>query len=141
MAEHISDRFKRVREDKNLSQEEMAHSLGIKQGSISKIENGTNKPSTTLIKLFCLIYNINEQWLMTGKGEIYATQNDQQPYRLIKTSHEDLVSKFENKELAEDINQRLLELESIDGSQLLVVKGVIEGLCLALRPDKKLGSA
>ncbi|TXF78823.1 helix-turn-helix domain-containing protein [Chryseobacterium sp.] len=37
--------IKKMREDKNISQEELAHELNISQGKLSKIENGRLKPS------------------------------------------------------------------------------------------------
>lgn len=68
MSSAIKDRFKEVRKMLNLNQEQFSKEIGISRSHISGIENGKDNPSTALIKLICMKYNINEEWLRDGIG-------------------------------------------------------------------------
>ena len=58
-----------------LTQAELADDLGIKESTVGSMErNGRNVTEQTL-KHFCLRYGINEEWLRTGYGKIFAEQN------------------------------------------------------------------
>lgn len=58
-----------------LTQAELASDLGIKESTVGSMErNGRNVTEQTL-KHFCLRYDINEEWLRTGGGKIFAEQN------------------------------------------------------------------
>ncbi|MCL2188265.1 MAG: helix-turn-helix domain-containing protein [Defluviitaleaceae bacterium] len=61
---NICERFKLVRKKAKLNQKTFAYELGISQAHVSGIENGKDKPSSTLIKLICLRFNISEDWLL-----------------------------------------------------------------------------
>lgn len=57
-----------------LTQAELADDLGIKESTVGSMErNGRNVTEQTL-KHFCLRYDINEEWLRTGYGKIFAEQ-------------------------------------------------------------------
>lgn len=66
----MNERFKLVREMHTLSQKEAADLIGISDAALSKIESGLNNPSNRTIKLFCREFNIREEWLRTGEGEM-----------------------------------------------------------------------
>lgn len=65
----IGERFKKIRKGLGFNQKDFAKELGISQTHISSVENGKDNPSTALIKLLCLKYNIDEEWLVEGKGD------------------------------------------------------------------------
>lgn len=64
----VGDRIKEVRKSLKLTQTQFAQELAISQTHISKIEKGTEHPSSTLVRLISVIYNIDESWLKTGAG-------------------------------------------------------------------------
>ena len=64
----MNERIKRIRKEAKLSQEEFGNKLGITKASISRIESGINNPSDQTIMLICREFNVNEEWLHTGKG-------------------------------------------------------------------------
>lgn len=52
------------------SLEKFAERIGITKGSLSLIENGKNQPSDQTIRSICREFNINEQWLREGIGDM-----------------------------------------------------------------------
>jgi repressor LexA len=69
--ETIGERIKMVRKDLKLSQEAFGEKVKVTKAYISHIENSTEFPSDMLIKLICLEYNLNDEWLRSGTGEKY----------------------------------------------------------------------
>lgn len=62
----MNNRIKQVRQALNLSQEEFGNHLSIGKASVSKIELGTNRPSSQTIELICSKFNVNPEWLKDG---------------------------------------------------------------------------
>ncbi|NMC75617.1 MAG: LexA family transcriptional regulator [Geobacteraceae bacterium] len=66
----IARRIKEIRLSRGLTQQAFAKKLGIVQGFLSDVERGKKHPSDTLLIALCHLYEINEEWLFTGAGEI-----------------------------------------------------------------------
>ncbi len=66
----MNDRIKMIRKDNGLSQQKFADKLGISRGNIAAYEVGKNLPSDAVISLICTKFDINEDWLRTGNGEM-----------------------------------------------------------------------
>ncbi|MBD3288333.1 helix-turn-helix domain-containing protein [candidate division KSB1 bacterium] len=88
MKKEIGVRFRNIREARNLSQAEMGNSLGIKYQHVSKYERGESVPTwENLIKMVEL-YNVNLNWLLTGRGKMFLTplgyveKEDSTPHRV-----------------------------------------------------------
>ncbi len=65
----MNHRIRELRKLLGLTQSEFADKIGLKQSSLSNIEkNGATEQS---IKSICSVYHVNEEWLLTGKGEIF----------------------------------------------------------------------
>lgn len=60
-----------VRKQFNLTQGEFAAKLGLTRNFISLIENGNRDPSDRTISDICREFNVSEQWLRTGEGEMH----------------------------------------------------------------------
>jgi len=56
-------------------QKAFADSLGVNQNYISRYEAGKIKPSFEFLKSVAEKENININWLLTGKGEMYLSEN------------------------------------------------------------------
>lgn len=64
------DRIKAVRLSEGLSQEKFGARIKISGASVSLLESGRNNASEQTRSLICTEFNVNEQWLRTGKGEM-----------------------------------------------------------------------
>lgn len=73
----IHERIKYLREKVlKLKQSEMSLKIGLKQGSLSDIERRKTKTVTDrIIKDISREFNISENWLRTGKGEMFITSD------------------------------------------------------------------
>jgi transcriptional regulator with XRE-family HTH domain len=67
----VKDRIKLLRKELELTQEKFSERLGIKRNTIAKYETGINEPTNAVISLICREFNVNEQWLRTGEGEMF----------------------------------------------------------------------
>ena len=68
---NIGDRIKKVRKDLDMTQAEFARRIGSVQNTITGYESGRRNPSAPVISLICKEFNVNEEWLRTGKGEMF----------------------------------------------------------------------
>ena len=68
----MKDRIKKIRKELDLTQQEFADKIGIKRNSVAKYETGENSPSAASISLICREFNVNEEWLRTGNGEMFV---------------------------------------------------------------------
>lgn len=69
------DRIKAVRLSEGLSQEKFGAKIKISGASVSLLESGRNNASEQTRSLICTEFNVNEQWLRTGEGEMMAPQD------------------------------------------------------------------
>lgn len=80
----MNERIKIIRKKEGLSQQKFADKLGIARGNIAAYEVGKNAPSDAVISLMCTKFNIREEWLRTGNGEMYQ-YTDTDDYSEIST--------------------------------------------------------
>ncbi len=62
----IGQRIKFHRKKNLYTQEQLAEKLNLSTEHLSRIENGTYRPSITLIEKLCNVFTINEAELMFG---------------------------------------------------------------------------
>lgn len=80
--ESIGERVRKVRLDKDLTQEMFADMLDVKRAIISANEIGSKPISQRTIKAICREFGVNETWLLTGEGEMYVKQEEDIVYEL-----------------------------------------------------------
>ena len=71
----LHERFKKIRKTLKQTQKQYAEELGISQAHLSGVENGKDNPSMPLIKLVCLKYGVNEEWLINEEGVMFTKDN------------------------------------------------------------------
>ena len=67
----MKNRMKDLRKTLGLTQQQFADKIGIKQNTIAQYETGRNEPITPIINCICREFNVNENWLRNGEGEIF----------------------------------------------------------------------
>lgn len=67
----IGERIRKIRKELDLTQAAFAARIGSVQNSVTGYENGRRNPSQPVISLICSEFNVNEEWLKTGAGEMF----------------------------------------------------------------------
>lgn len=71
----MEERIKKLRKALGLTQKEFGERIGVKPNTIGTYEIGRNKPIDAVMSLICREFNVNETWLRTGEGEMFAQQS------------------------------------------------------------------
>ncbi len=74
----MNERIKLIRTNLKLSQKDFGERIGLKSNSISDIENGKNELREQVLKAVCREYNVNENWIRYGEGDMFDTLSDEE---------------------------------------------------------------
>lgn len=99
----MNNQIKLLRKELGLTMQEFGKNLGVSKSAISNIENGYNSLTDQMIVAICNAYNVNEEWLRTGNGEMFLESSDS----LI----EKIVSELPLDKLSQTILRTYIELE------------------------------
>lgn len=66
------ERVKKIRKEKKLTLEKFGERVGVTKQTISRIENGINSLTEQMIISICREFDINEEWLRNGSGDMDA---------------------------------------------------------------------
>lgn len=87
-----NERILELRKTLGLTQTDFGAKIGLKQAIIGQMENGGRNLTDRTASLICEKYNVNEQWLRTGKGEMFK-----------QTTRDEAIAEFVSRTLsAED---------------------------------------
>lgn len=95
----MGERLKQLRKALGLTQAEFADRVGVKRNTIAVIENGRTTSNQTIVSI-CRAFNVSEEWLRTGEGEMFAptfSANDELLLyitRLLKNEPESFQARF-----------------------------------------------
>lgn len=67
----MNERIKNLRKTLGFTQQEFAERIGVKRNTIAQYEIGRNEPIDSVVNLICKEYNVNEDWLRNGTGEMF----------------------------------------------------------------------
>ena len=68
----VHERIKEIRLSLGISQREFSKKIFITQSFYGDIELGKKKTNERIIQLISTQFNINKDWIMTGKGDMYS---------------------------------------------------------------------
>ena len=122
----MNERIKKLRKELKLTQQEFSDKLHIKRNTLANYEIGRNEPIDAVVALICKTYNVNEEWLRSGEGDMFLElpeedeeaaymselleDSDNDLYKLIKEimhTYHDLTPK--SKEVIRDFSATLRE--------------------------------
>lgn len=71
----MNERIKKLRKALDLTQQAFADKIGSKRNTVATYEMGRTEPSAAVISLICREFSVNETWLRTGEGEMFAAKS------------------------------------------------------------------
>lgn len=110
----IAARVKYLRQELKLSQKEFGERVGVSQTKIYDIEN--QKPLSNLLKRsICNEFELNEEWLVTGQGDMYSSKHYNKDLELFIASIKD-----------ERVKKLILRIATLNDKGLEMVSNVVD---------------
>lgn len=69
-------RIRELRKVLEMTQNDFAIRIGLTQNTITKYETGLRSPSNQIVISICREFNVNEDWLRTGKGDMFNPMSE-----------------------------------------------------------------
>lgn len=73
----LNQRLLELRKDKKLTQAEFASKLNLSRSAVSNYEYGKTDVPDRTVKDICRVFNVNEEWLRSGVGDMYRPPIEQ----------------------------------------------------------------
>lgn len=120
----MKDRIKKIRKELDLTQQDFSNKIGISRGNIAAYEVGKNEPSDAVISLICREFNVNENWLRTGEGDMFLPTNRHTAIaKLTKQLLNEEDDSFKNRFVAMLANLSVEEWEFLERKATELVEG------------------
>ena len=68
---NVGNRLKKIRKAKGLTQQALGEFINVSKQAVANVESGHSNPSLEFISKLIENLNINSNWLITGKGEMF----------------------------------------------------------------------
>ena len=75
---NVNERIKQLRKILKLTQTEFGEQIGVKGNTITGYEKGIRNPTDAIILSICREFNVDEEWLRTGEGEMFVIQSNEE---------------------------------------------------------------
>jgi len=122
----MNERIKAARKARKMTQKQLADAIGLTQNYIAMIETGRREPSERTISDICQVCGVDEIWLQTGTGEMFAP----------KTRREELEEIFHHCEIGTDAKARLIRaMAQLPDSAAEAFLAYVEALVKALSEE------
>ena len=117
----MNERLKKLRKELGRTQQEFADCLNVKRNTIATYEVGKSNPSDAAVNNICREFNVNEDWLRTGKGDMF-----------IKLSYSDEIAQFVGDLMSEEddsFKKRLISgLAALDDNGWKVLEDFLDSI-------------
>lgn len=74
----MNERIKELRAALGLSAEKFGARVGVTRSAISRIENGVVNVTEQMQKSVCREFNVNQEWLRNGTGEMFNSLSQEE---------------------------------------------------------------
>lgn len=85
----IGERIRKARRTLDLTQAEFASRIKSTQNTVTRYETGDRTPSASVITLICREFDVSEEWLRTGEGEMFIPAPENSIDKLAEEFHLD----------------------------------------------------
>ncbi|HBH3701009.1 TPA: helix-turn-helix domain-containing protein [Clostridioides difficile] len=116
---NINKRIRKIRKDANLSQPAFGEKLGVSKDVISNIEYNRVEPKALFINHLCNVFNVNKEWILTGKGEIYTSTED------IYSTLEEVFYKIASSK-DENLKELVINISKLDATYIASLNEIVK---------------
>ena len=116
----MNERIKYLRKEVlDMTQDDFSSAVGLSRNFIAQIETGAKIPSDRTVKDICRVYNVNEEWLRNGTGEMLKAKS-------VKEELVDLTDKLLSEESTSFKNRLVSALARLTDEQWDLLEKVID---------------
>lgn len=120
----MNERIKTLRKTLNLTLEQFGERVGVTKMTISRIENGKNNVTEQMCKSICREFNIREDWLRNGTGEMFEDlSEDEKIASILGSVFTDTDSEVYDFKMAV-----FRELGKLDEKDWAVIRKLVDGI-------------
>jgi HTH-type transcriptional regulator/antitoxin PezA len=76
----MNERLRKLRKSLDMTQQNFGARISVKGNTVAQWESGRNEPSDSAISLICREFNVNEDWLRTGNGEMFVKDSSDEEF-------------------------------------------------------------
>lgn len=117
----MHERIKEIRNALGLTQQEFADAVKVKRNTVATYEMGRSVPSDAAIALICKQFEVNENWLRTGEGEMFVKKSkDEQIAKMLGNIQKSGEDNFKHRLVA--------ALSKLDDSEWSVLEKLIDSI-------------
>lgn len=116
-----NERIKEVRTSFDMTMEKFGDRLGVTKVAISNIERGNRNVTEQMIKAICREFDVNENWLRTGEGNMFIELSEQE--KVMKFTG--LLLKDEDSVVANAIQALIVTYEQLDDTSKATLNKII----------------
>jgi len=144
-----STRLRHAREALELTQDELARSIGLKRVNITNLETGKVKISTLHALALEYVHRVDARWLLNGDGSMWAKTTPLKSAVNFESTgddkvireHIEIVRQFEDKVTAKEMNVNLRTIETLDKAEFKDAAGYLRGVANMLQKRNPKGLA
>lgn len=124
----MNERIKALRTALGISQDAFAEKLTLSRNYVWMVEKGERNLSERSILDICRIYNVSEEWLRTGAGEMFKPKDRESEIA-------DIVAEMFKSE-GEDFRLQLVKLlYEMDAEEIAAFKNIVLKIAAAIKKD------
>lgn len=111
----MNERLKKLRKALDLTQQKFADTLGVKRNTVGQWECGINAITDQVITSICREFNVNEDWLRNGVGDMFLpTDRNADIAKLTKQLLNEESDSFKNRFVSMLANLTIEEWEFLE---------------------------
>ena len=118
----MNERIRLLRKELGLNQSNFGNKIGVKQGTVAGYESGARTPLDAVVSSICREFDVNEEWLRTGEGEMFEQMTEQQ--KLLK--YTGMLLKDKDSAIVNAIQSFIVTYEQLDDTSKATLEKIAQ---------------
>ena len=118
----MNERIRLLRKELGLNQSDFGNKIGVKQGTVAGYESVERTPLDAVVSSICREFDVNEEWLRTGEGEMFEQMTEQQ--KLLK--YTGMLLKDKDSAIVNAIQSFIVTYEQLDDTSKATLEKIAQ---------------